>query len=143
MCADCPILKKKLHGEQGETQGVKWAKGKQGLSCMHCGTSLDVFGISSHLGCSECYTIFEPIITEALQSEDLIPKKMKAILKKNKHCPLHVGKTPHAEATPLLSTQITDLHEALTDALNKENYERAAALRDQIKELREKVDEGA
>lgn len=143
MCEHCPILKRKLHGEQPENPGLKWSKGKQGLCCMNCGTSLDTLGVSSQLGCSECYSIFEHVIAEILHNENLIPKKMKTVMKKTKQCQLHVGKSPHVESSPLLSTQMTDLHTALRDALKKENYEQAATLRDQIKELKEKVDEGA
>lgn len=141
MCEQCPILKKKLHGEEVSSPGLKWADGTQGLSCMGCGTSLDTFHLDNHLGCSECYHIFEQLITETLKTEDLIPKKMKDVLKKNKQCQLHVGKTPHEELTPLVSTQMTDLNEALSEALKKENYEQAASLRDQIKQLKEKVDD--
>jgi protein arginine kinase activator len=143
MCEQCPILKKKLHGEEVSSAGLKWAAGKQGLSCMSCGTSLDTFRLGTHLGCNECYTIFEQLIIETLKTEDLIPKKMKDVLKKNKHCQLHVGKTPHEELTPMVSTQMTDLNEALSEAVKKENYEQAASLRDQIKELKEKVDDGS
>lgn len=142
MCDNCPILKKKLHGEDSATSGLKWADGKQGLSCVSCGTSIDTFKLGNDLGCSECYLIFEQLILDTLKIEDLIPDKLKQFLKKNNHCQLHLGKSPHEELNPIISTQVTDLNEALSDALKKENYEQAAALRDQIKQLKECADEG-
>ena len=80
MCEHCPILKKKLHGEEPVSSGLKWADGKQGLSCVSCGTSIDTFNISNDLGCSECYSIFEQLIIETLKTEDLIPEKMKQFM---------------------------------------------------------------
>jgi len=141
MCEECPIFKKKLHGEEVSSFGVQWAGGKQGLSCMNCGISLETLHLEQHLGCSDCYTIFEQIIIEALKTEDLIPKKIKDVLKKNKSCQLHAGKTPHEELAPKISTQMHDLSDALSEALKKENYEQAAALRDQMKQLKEKGDD--
>lgn len=142
MCKECPILKKKLHGEETPSIGLKWAGGKQGLSCMSCGTSIDTFSLRSDLGCSECYAIFEQLIIETLKKEDLITEKMKQALKKNQSCQLHLGKGPHEDLSNVLSTQVTDLNEALSEALKKENYEQAATLRDQIKRLKEHADEG-
>jgi protein arginine kinase activator len=142
MCDHCPIFKKKLHGEDALSSGLQWAEGTQGLSCMSCGTSLDTFKLNHSLGCSECYVIFEQLIVDLLKIEDLIPEKLKQALKKNPHCQLHLGKTPLETCDPVISTQVTDLKEALNEALKKENYEQAATLRDQIKQLKDHPDEG-
>lgn len=142
MCDNCPILKKKLHGEEPTSCGSKWTEGKQKLSCVSCGTSFDTFKLSNDLGCSECYAVFEQLIIETLKTEDLIPDKIQQFLKKNNNCQLHIGKNLHEKLDMVISTQVTDLNDALGEALKKENYEQAATLRDQIKQLKGSVDEG-
>lgn len=52
--------------------------------------------------------------------------------------PLHVGKTPNKPLTIPSSSRLKTLNEALNEALKKENYEQAAWIRDQIKDLTEK-----
>jgi protein-arginine kinase activator protein McsA len=56
-----------------------------------------------------------------------------------KQIPLHVGKSPEQRVRKgALSARLETLHLALGEAIAFENYEEAAALRDQIKELMEK-----
>jgi protein arginine kinase activator len=48
----------------------------------------------------------------------------------------HVGKVPeHAQRVAELNTRMRSLNESLKKAVAEENYETAAALRDQIKQL--------
>lgn len=138
MCESCPNLKKKLKGEVSSNLEQHPAKT---LCCSTCKTSYESFLLDGFLGCSECYHIFEVSILEKLKTESLIPKKLQDILETNAEMPLHLGKTPHGEFSKVLSSQVSDLNEALNEALVRENYEQAAQLRDQIKQLMENTDD--
>ncbi|NGX37278.1 MAG: Protein-arginine kinase activator protein [Chlamydiae bacterium] len=138
MCADCPVLLKKLHGISPE----QTAEGKEeigaGLYCGHCHTSLESIKMGNPIGCSQCYTIFEDLLVQELIAENKLPKGMESA---RRNQPLHIGKTPDKPVNIPPSNRLTTLNEALNDALKKENYEEAAWLRDQIKELMGKKDE--
>ncbi|MDN3507080.1 MAG: UvrB/UvrC motif-containing protein [Simkaniaceae bacterium] len=138
MCADCPILQQKLHGSAPEQ--VESGKEPQGtgLFCGNCHTPLEAVKMGNPLGCSQCYTIFSDVLVSELTAENKLPKSMETA-KRNQ--PLHIGKTPDKPANIPSSNRLPALHEALNEALQKENYEEAAYLRDQIKELTEKPDE--
>ena len=135
MCAECPILEQRLHGQtkaEASTEGLK--EGEAGLCCNNCRTTLESVQTGNPLGCPECYAVFaDVLITEMLDAE-VIPKSI--TVKKNQ--PLHIGKTPNNPLTIPSSSRLTALNEALNEALKKENYEQAAWLRDQIKALQEK-----
>ncbi len=131
MCADCPQLKKKLQGE-----GCKNKKGESQaeISCGHCGTTLESIRMGGHLGCNECYDLFQDaIIQELIQSEKLpahitLNKKLKV---------LHIGRAPGEKMEMTPSMRLLGLTEALNDTLKREDYEQAAILRDQIREITE------
>lgn len=135
MCADCPVLQERLHGEPLKDQ----MKGREGeLCCGFCGTSLASIKTGQPLGCSECYAVFGDFLISELQDSDALPTTLrkKEGLKRVQN--LHAGRSPHKITNISLSTQITSLNEALNEALKRENYEQAAWLRDQIKALTEK-----
>ena len=139
VCADCPILEQKLHGTAPKEKTAGIPEAETGLCCGHCRTTLDAVKMGNPVGCSECYNVFaEPLITE-LMEENRLPSSLKKNLSNRKNQSLHVGKAPGKEVQPLpSSSKLTALNEALNEALKKENYEEAAALRDQIKALTEK-----
>ncbi|MCH9614698.1 MAG: hypothetical protein SP1CHLAM54_13350 [Chlamydiia bacterium] len=87
----------------------------QGVCCGNCGTDLQAVKTNSPLGCFECYHVFEDIIRQELGGNHS-----------------HIGRS---KAAPELSNRLTELNVELNEALKKENYEQAAWLRDQIKEL--------
>jgi len=139
MCQDCPILQKKLHGNQESHSS--WENGKQALCCSLCHTSFGLFRSDQRLGCAQCYVVFEKLLIEALKDLQLLPEKLLQALEKAPHLLLHLGHSPHQQYKNLNSLQMTDLTKALQEALSKENYEQAASLRDQIKKLQEGFDE--
>ena len=97
---------------------------KGGLSqkCPVCGFSQADFKKTGRLGCSECYATF----AEGLGS------LLKAMHKGTEH----VGKLPErAQRSIALNYRMRSLTENLQKAVADENYETAASLRDQIKEL--------
>lgn len=97
------------------------------LQCSHCGMTINEFKNTGRLGCANCYITFE---------DQLIP-----IIKKVQGSTEHTGKAP-AKMDKKFSKrrQIDLLKEKINDAIQKEDYEQAAVLRDQIKSLEKEAD---
>jgi len=93
-----------------------------GNKCPACGFSQAELKKTGRLGCSECYETF----AEALES-----------LLRGMHKGLeHHGKIPaRAFQAHQREVQLRDLRKGLEDAVAEENYEAAADLRDQLKQL--------
>lgn len=143
MCSDCPVLERKLHGTvQKGMASEGWKEAQTGLCCGTCGTNFEWVKMGNPLGCSQCYDVFADTILSDLLEENRIPSRLKKGLKMKSHLPLHVGRAPKQEGGIAPSEQLTSLNEALKEALKKENYEQAAWLRDQIKSLLQKKENG-
>jgi protein arginine kinase activator len=139
MCADCPILQQRLHGQNLEPQSREGlTETEAGLCCGNCRTTLESVQMGNPLGCSECYAVFSDVLISELISADRIPIRIKKDISAKKTQPLHIGKSPNVSITIPSSSRLTALNEALNEALKKENYEQAAWIRDQIKALMEK-----
>lgn len=139
MCADCPILQQKLHGTEAPSLATeKVTEADAGLCCGNCRTTLESVKMGNPLGCSECYEVFSDLLISELIAADEIPSRIKKEIAQKKNQPLHIGKTPSKPLSIPSSSRLTALNEALNEALKKENYEQAAWLRDQIKDLKEK-----
>jgi protein arginine kinase activator len=143
MCIDCPNLQRRLHGEILPVNPVeKTLENETGLYCSNCHTSLDSVKMGNPLGCSECYSVFGDLLAQELINQGKILPRLQKAVKNKKTAPIHTGKSP-THTTPIPSTaRLATLSEALGDALKRENYEQAAWIRDQIKALKEKPDEG-
>ena len=133
MCAECPILKAKLHGDTPASKSSE-----RSLCCGVCGTSLESVQLGQSLGCSECYSVFADYIVSELIDAGGIPSSLKKKAQTQKLQTLHIGRSPQQPGSPALSSKLASLNEALNEALKKENYEQAASLRDQIKALTDK-----
>ena len=97
-------------------------KGAPAKKCSVCGFSQADFKKTGRLGCSECYETF----AEGLGS------LLKAMHKGTEH----VGKLPErAQRVMVLNQRMRALNANLQKAVAAENYESAASLRDQIKQL--------
>jgi protein arginine kinase activator len=97
-------------------------KGAPTQKCAVCGFSQADFKKTGRLGCSECYVTFG----EGLGS--LLKAMHKGIE--------HIGKFPEqAQRTMALNHRMRALTENLQKAVAAENYETAASLRDQIRQL--------
>ncbi len=97
-------------------------KGAVSTRCPVCGFTQADFKKSGRLGCSSCYAAF----SEGLGS------LLKAMHKGTEH----VGKLPHrAHRAVEMSDRMRSLTENLRKAVEEENYESAASLRDEIKQL--------
>ena len=96
------------------------------LECPNCGISYDDFKKFGRLGCSECYNAFKEYLG--------------SLLKKIHGSNLHLGKTPQdlpIPSGPKIET-LRDLKGQLQEAIQKEDFEKAAELRDKIRTLEKK-----
>ncbi len=112
--------------------------------CPVCGFSMDTFNTTGKLGCSECYSTFLDEIRPLLR-------------KIHGNC-LHKGATPYVINNVNFSTdnanvnniaedkkarsfvkndEIGSLRQQMQDAISREEFEKAAELRDKIKALEE------
>ena len=97
-------------------------KMKPGLSCDNCGLTFDEFMRIGRCGCSNCYTAFKP--------------NMDAILESIHGTTQHIGRTPVTEE-PVMEAYVEKnrLEAELREAIATEDYEKAADIRDQMKDL--------
>ena len=103
------------------------------LLCASCGLNYEDFRKFGRLGCSQCYTSFK--------------EHLSGLLRKIHGSNRHLGKLPYAlraqessseTAIPsvlLSSDNLEDLKKQLQNAVMSEDFEKAAALRDKIKNL--------
>jgi protein arginine kinase activator len=134
MCADCPELQRRLHGTSPRELLANQMGVPAGLECGNCGTTLEEVKRGHRLGCSVCYTVFEDVLLIEMQAARRLSPRL-ATTKKN--LPLHMGRSPGESLAINPSSRLLALNEALRDMLNREDYEQAAWLRDQIKALTE------
>ncbi|MBC8373469.1 MAG: UvrB/UvrC motif-containing protein [Planctomycetes bacterium] len=93
------------------------------LECEVCGIKFSEFRDSGLLGCPHDYDVFAEGLAELLE-------------RAQEGAVQHIGKVPHgADDIQKRQTAILRLRSELKTAINSEDYERAAALRDQIKEF--------
>lgn len=92
------------------------------LVCNGCGLSYADFKKKGRLGCEECYEAFKP---------RLVP-----LIKKIHGTDAHTGKSPSLSLRPLTKEiEAKRLKEKLRKAIDKEEYEEAARIRDELKRL--------
>jgi protein arginine kinase activator len=98
---------------------------EQALTCEHCGVTWTEFRQNGLLGCANDYTVFERELTPLL----------KRAHEDQTH---HVGKVPTRRGgtgVPVKrQVDLTKLRRELQKAVEAEDYERAAKLRDQIRQ---------
>jgi len=90
------------------------------LSCPHCGFTLEQFLKEPLLGCPYDYEVFE---------KSLLPIIKKTHNGKTRHCGKLPSKTPEHTKR---QTRLLNLRQRLDTAVQEENYELAARLRDEI-----------
>jgi protein arginine kinase activator len=101
-------------------------RGSPDLKCPACGFSHADFKKAGRLGCAQCYETF----AEGL--EGMLKTMHKGVQ--------HVGKAPQSRRLAKdLNDRLGQLQKKLKQAVDEENFEQAAALRDEIKQTRDKL----
>lgn len=96
---------------------------KSGDVCPVCGMHFESFLRKGRLGCGECYSVFR--------------NRLERPLRQIHGTSEHVGKVPKRAGDALIrSRQLSRLEAELSDAVIKQEFERAAELRDRINELK-------
>ena len=111
-----PIAEKMVSAFVGATDGSD-------IKCTVCGMTPGDFKKTGRLGCPHCYSSFAAII------EPMLGDMHRGTA--------HLGKVP-TKSLERRSVQerLADLEKNLQDAIRTENYEEAAQLRDQLRQLR-------
>ena len=91
------------------------------LTCPGCGQTYRAFKESGKLGCADCYDTFE---------KQLVP-----LLRRVHKSERHVGKRPRENRPATVQEQLAQLRRHLEQAVAREEFERAASLRDEIRRL--------
>jgi protein arginine kinase activator len=95
-------------------------EGDSKLICRNCGMSYAEFKRQARLGCAECYVSFH---------DELLP-----LIRRIHGAVQHVGRTASGgRKLAQVKMNVQKLREALTGAIQAEDYEKAAALRDQLR----------
>ena len=98
-------------------------------SCASCGMSRDEFRKNGRLGCPDCYKTFMAELTATVNAMH--------------HSSQHVGKIPAGEGSQTrIKSRIARLQKDLDGAIAREDFERAATLRDEIKTCRNEKSSG-
>ena len=110
----------------GASQEMEQATKGGELKCPQCGFSQADFKKLGRFGCSECYETF----SEGLDN----------LLKTMHKGTRHVGKVPAAfSGVQTMKERLERLQQELARAIQEENFERAAVLRDEIKNLQARL----
>jgi len=106
----------------GASQEIDQSAGGAELKCASCGFTQADFKKSGRLGCPECYKTF----VEGLEG----------LLKSMHKATRHAGKVPEGlRRTRETADRMKTLQKKLNKAIEEENFEQAAALRDEIKKM--------
>ena len=92
------------------------------MVCESCGTTHQDFKKGGRLGCEACYHVFRPVLDPLLDGMHAGSK--------------HLGKIPSgSESRVRFEQTIEGLRKELQDAVEKEDFEKAAELRDKLHDL--------
>ncbi|MEM8782619.1 MAG: UvrB/UvrC motif-containing protein [Planctomycetota bacterium] len=112
----------KLHAGVEQDPESATAEAKE-LACDRCGVSYAQFRESTLLGCPHCYSVFENPLGNLLE-------------RAHEGATHHIGKVPRrAGVGEQRQEQLTRLRRRLHDAVDAEDYELAAKLRDELTTL--------
>jgi protein arginine kinase activator len=112
---------------QAQVQATKPSKRGKEAACPVCTTTLSQFQSSGRFGCPECYSTFRDDV--------------QGLVEKIHDASQHVGKVPHRVSSEIsLQKDVRQLQLELKRAIRKEDYEKAANLRDQIRQFEEKLE---
>ncbi len=96
--------------------------------CKKCNMSFEDFKQKGRLGCSECYNVFA--------------NQLQSLLKRIHGYNQHTGKSPFSKKVKnkdKFFLNIQNLKKELSEVIKTEEYEKAAVIRDKIKEMEKKL----
>ena len=137
ICEECAQEKGLIREEDSELpianllSGLLEGKDVTGASdvkdvCPKCGLKVSEFRKQGKLGCPECFQAFE--------------KDVRAIVSQMAARPRHTGKLPHTLVVEhAAAAEGVGLREELREAVEQEDYELAARLRDRLREMESNV----
>lgn len=143
LCSQCALNKGELSGtiEPGftfhnilaglfdpESNFMESGTRRTAARCPGCGLSLADFRRMGKVGCGQCYTEFE--------------RELEPLLRRIHRSVEHVGKAPHSarDDEHSLRMQLEHLRAKLSEAVANEEFEEAARLRDEARELARKLE---
>lgn len=97
----------------------------QATRCDFCGSTYSDITKSGHVGCAKCYEIF---------GDQLLPS-IRRIHGNTTHCGKNSAQSKSNPSQPSKEEKIKELQEQLNTAIEEQNFEYAAELRDKIKEM--------
>lgn len=108
--------------------GMTEEAGSATVKCQGCGLTYAEFREGGRLGCAKCYNAFK--------------EQLKPLLRRIHGSNLHMGKSPRSTEGVLEKIRETeDLKIALKLAVEKEDFEKAAEIRDRIRKLETKEED--
>jgi protein arginine kinase activator len=87
-------------------------------SCTRCGLTASALSREGRLGCALCVTVFR--------------RELASLWRRSGRAQAYVGKAPGSQAG---AGAVRRLHESLANAIQNEDFEQAATLRDRLREL--------
>lgn len=111
---------------EGEIDKYQHPNKPQELVCKKCGLTFSDFRDRGLLGCGECYTYFQP--------------GLEPLLKRVHGSSTHTGKVPKRTGGKVrVRKEMEQLKYQLQQAINSEEYEKAAQIRDEIRRLQNEL----
>jgi len=111
----------------GASQEIAQSIGGDEVKCPRCGFTQGDFKKTGRFGCAECYVAFGEGLENMLRA---MHKDVK-----------HIGKAPLAmKQNRNLTERMKSLQKKLEKAIAVEDFEQAAKMRDEIKELKAQID---
>lgn len=98
---------------------------QRNLVCPNCGLTFDEFRSQGLFGCAKCYEAFA----------DRLDPVFRRVQGGTRHVGHKLLENPQVQEKKLLESRITELRKELSQAVKEENYEKAARLRDEIRNL--------
>ncbi len=120
-----------LSGLAATIPGATGVEKRESITCPTCGLTFEDFTRQGRFGCGDCYKSFR--------------NRLEPIMRKIHGASLHRGRAPLIEAKegesgePLTVREEERLEVELKKAIEAEDFERAAELRDKLKTLRESL----
>jgi protein arginine kinase activator len=118
-----------LTGLAADTLATGKEKIRDNITCPKCGLSFETFTRQGRFGCGDCYRTFR--------------HRLEPIMRKIHGASLHRGRVPKFEAgdsertLPIPVKEEERLEDELRKAIDSEDFERAAEIRDKLKTIRE------